>query len=156
MKTHILRNEMPQQNCGKTPVQKREGCCRSSVLHGCTAKLCLLEAWGMAAGWQHLRLGPRAKAGENEVNRTMHRVYRSDHYRFFAELALHCIISHESSWHGDANLQRLQSLLKDDNLPLHTCQSLSGCFTLCTLKPNCHILLPTKQHSVRKGDFLTW
>lgn len=30
------------------------------------AKLHLLEAWGMAAGRQHLRLGPRAKAGENK------------------------------------------------------------------------------------------
>lgn len=45
MKTYILHNEMSQQNCGKTPVQKKEGCCRSGVLQWLSCAYWRPGAW---------------------------------------------------------------------------------------------------------------
>ena len=61
---------------------------------------------------------------------------------FRAELALCCIIPHESSCQGDADLQRLQSLLTDGNLSLKLCQSLWMLHPLPSiLRLSCHALL---------------
>lgn len=85
----------------------------------------------------------------------------SHHFFFFffcAELAQRCIIPHESSCQGDADLQRLRSLLTDGNLSLKLCQSPWLLHLLpCILRLSCHTLLSassTLPRQVRLSDLV--